>query len=280
MEILINNNISSNYNLRNYNASIAIFDNNKYTNKINLEDSINLLLCYRKQYINQKSNLELIINNKIEYKDNKLIITLSDDIKIFGNIEDDLEDPRFVFINNDIYILYSLYKCDEYYYVIPKIESLNNNIFDINKYINNNIEKNWSIFSNNNNLYIVYSFTPNFILYENNNIIINKIFDKLNIDDTLFRCGTSPIIINNKLYFFGHTVVGINKNRNYRLSLVILDINTFDIIDYYYNIDHKLNNEICIYCRGAIYIENLNIFLLSVGVNDISFDFIAIKNIF
>lgn len=137
------------------------------------------------------------------------------------------------------------------------------------------VEKNWIIFNkaNHNSIFIIYEFCPEYIVYEldeNNNLTkikSNKFPKKIN---GILRGGCYPIKIDKYLYFFGHY-----RKYNYTLSLIVLSVDSLDIVGFCVNLldnnnffnDNKIIPKI-VFCRGSVYIENLKTFIISIGIDD------------
>jgi predicted GH43/DUF377 family glycosyl hydrolase len=265
---------------RTFNPSI-IFDlkNNKYSNKINLHDIAYFTLSYRSCDYDPCSTSKICIktNNTIEYDDvnNKIKIKFSENNNFFGANDENLEDARFTIIHDKLHLIYSLANGKVMQYLTPY--SNENEKIEILKGIElNNWEKNWVIFnkSNSKSTFIIYSFYPTFVVYELDefsNLTKIKSCDFPYSISGRVAGGTSPIEINNKLYLFCHYRPSDAPEWKpiYNLSLVVLDNETLEIIGFCKDLLEpiKIANNI-IFCRGALYIENLETFILSLGIDD------------
>jgi predicted GH43/DUF377 family glycosyl hydrolase len=265
---------------RTFNPSL-IFDlkNNIYTNKINLYDTCNFLLSYRSCDYDpcSKSNTFIKTDNTIEYDNinNKIKIKFNQNNNLFGVNDESLEDARFTIINDKLHLIYNLVNEKVTQQLSPY--SRQNEKIEILKGITlNDWEKNWVIFnkSNNKSTYIIYSFYPTYIVYEldeSDNLTKIKSYD---FPFSIFgrvAGGTSPIEVNNKLYLFSHYRPSDAPQWApiYNLSLIVLDNETLEIIGFCKDLleNIKIANNI-IFCRGALYIENLETFILSLGIDD------------
>ena len=268
--ILINNNT--------FNPSIMFqLEDGTYDNKIILNDSCNFILSYRSSQSQfSSSKIYIKTGNMIEYDklNNKIKLHFSEDNKSFGSKNEILEDSRFTILKKKLHLVYSHFKNGVKQIVSPYNDE-NIKIQLLQGIPLRTFDKNWVIFNkkNSNNTIIIYQFYPEYLVYEvNEDNVLTKIKSKGYPFTQIIRGGTSPIEIDNKLYLFGHSF-----DNGYRLSLVLLDVNTLDVISYCNNVlEENTDNHKIIFCRGSVYIENLKTFIISVGINDINIEFIKL----
>jgi predicted GH43/DUF377 family glycosyl hydrolase len=279
LEYLLDKNIL--VNSRTFNPSI-IFDlkNNTYSNKIILNGVKEFILSYRCCDYDPCSISRICIktNNTIEYDEitNKIKIKFNETNKIFGVNDECLEDARFTILDDKLHLVYSLVdSINVIQYVTPYCNE--NEKINMLKGIELNVwEKNWVIFkkTNTDSIFIIYSFYPNYIVYE---VEESKTLKKIKSSEFPYSIcgrvagGTSPIEINNKLYFFCHYRPDDSPQWApiYNLSVIVLDNETMEIIGFCEDLleNIKIANNI-IYCRGSLYIENLKTFIVSLGIDD------------
>lgn len=284
-KFILKNEISLEYNLNLnifenkfiYNPSIMFqLEDGTYNNKIVLDEECKFLLSYRSQItLRDKSKIYIKTNNLIKYDkiNNNIIIEFNDKNQQYGDNNEALEDSRFIILYDQLYLLYSHYNSFVKQILSPYSDY--NNKIEILKSINlNYMEKNWVIFWKLKSIYIIYKFYPEYIVYEleeSNEVKKIKSIKYPFKED--IRGGTSPILVDNKYYLFSHSRIN-----GYRLSLIVIDYETLDILSYSSNL---LNENIAIkkitYCRGSIYIENLKTFIISVGINDSKIEFINLS---
>lgn len=130
-------------------------------------------------------------------------------------------------------------------------------------------EKNWLFFSHLNNLIVVYSLNPLIIFNTKNCKCIKnyKWTHKLNNKWKNFeiRGGASPVLVNDKYYFFAHTHDNFIKGK-YELIVIVLDIK-LDLVSYSDPINLYINKKI-IYPSGAVFIQDEQKFCVSCGIDD------------
>lgn len=271
-------------NKHTFNPSIIFrLQDGSYQNKINLHDDCNFILSYRSSSTTHSLDSKIYIktNNIMEYDklNNKIKLHFSEDNERFGSENEILEDSRFTILKNKLYLLYTHNYNSNIKQILSPYSDENSKI-EILKGIKlnnweNNWEKNWVIFNkkNSNSTFIIYQFYPDYIICElDQSILLSKIKSQFFPFSKPIRGGTSPIEIDNKLYLFCHT-----HYNGYRLSVILLDNETLDIISYCNNIlEENTNIEKITFCRGSLYIENLKTFIVSVGINDIDIDFVKL----
>jgi hypothetical protein len=271
--------------LQNFNTSIIIKKNNIYTNIIeSLNEKHQFDLIYRSCYSTRNwSILYMKTNNYIEKKEGKLTYEIDEKNIRFNNGSECCEDPRFIVIDNILYALYSIvynyYNYPEIKQVITPVNNLSKIIHftGVDLYIDKNnvtIEKNWSIFQLNTSkkVYMIYSFLPKYVLYEVDKETFHctqKITCTYN-NVPIIRGGCMPIEIEDKLYFFAHSS-SLSINKEYVLSLVVIDVKTLHVIGYIEDClkDKKSEFDKKIYfCRGSLYIKEEALFIISCGIDD------------
>tara|TARA_B100000900_G_scaffold259070_1_gene220826 strand:- start:6922 stop:9036 length:2115 start_codon:yes stop_codon:yes gene_type:complete len=184
-----------------------------------------------------------------DYKDNKVIFKKEFEIEynnIFDSYYKGTEDIRIMSYNNELYftgnkitnhndfnifIEYGRINLQE-----EKLESCLLNIENKNK-----IEKNWVMFSNDENKFAIYNWFPLTVCKLNdepihsNNLEINDVEILHKIDTPhcfkYVRGSTNGIKIGNEIWFICH-MVGYENSRYYYHLFVVLDANTFEIIKY------------------------------------------------
>ena len=265
---------------RTFNPSL-IFDlqNNRYSNKIILNEKCNFILSYRCSYMHWSSVSHTCIkpNNTIEYDaiNNKIKIDFSNENNIFGPINESLEDARFTILKDKLHLIYGLCDTKVTQYLSP-MDDENKRIELLQGIKLNDWEKNWIVFDkpNSNNIFIIYSFYPNYVVYE---------LDENNILEKIKSCefphsiggritgGTSPILIDDNLYLFGHYTPRDAPQWApiYKLSVIVINKDNLNIIGYCCDLLENNNTNNIVYCRGSLYIENLKTFIVSVGIDDI-----------
>jgi len=268
-------------NNNNFNPSIIFECNGVYTNIIdNISTDCNIIMSYR------ASNTEFDLFSKIYIKNkNKITYSKDDDtINIILDESNDLysgydkvgyEDSRFCIIKNNLFLLYSIFSSfnKEVKQALSDYNNFNNQIyftgFKINKF-----EKNWMLFENNNQLYLIYNLLPQLTIYSVDtnyhcSLVKDKYYNTPNI-----RGGTTPILIDDYFYFFGHFQK--EQNKIYFMTITIMNKNNFEIIGYNNNLLDNIITTNIIFCRGALYIKSLQKFIVSVGINDIESKIIII----
>lgn len=263
-----------------FNGSIILWDNNKeiWCNKAEKIENC-FVFNISRSCENHQENL-----SSIKYK----IINLQGDIlTISKNIWDKgpREDPKIFLANGNIFISYSYL----YFYPGNKIKAIKIKYCQLNNFKpleeihldfgNNSLdkmhnklyyEKNWLFGEFNGLSYIIYSLCP-LIVYdsEKKTKIVNldwihrytaTFHYKFNI-----RAGASPVIIDDKLWIWGHTNENIPDSEYYPI-LVVLD-HEFGLYAYT-NPIIVVNNVRVIYPAGAIFLEDSQKWVLSCGFQD------------
>jgi predicted GH43/DUF377 family glycosyl hydrolase len=277
--INLNKNLFINNN--NFNPSIIFEYNGVYSNIIDdIYPDCNIIMSYRSsesQY-DLFSKIYIKKKNKITYskEDDTINITIDESNYLYsGYDKKGYEDSRFCIIKNKLFLLYSIFISN------PFNINVNQTLSDYNNYNNqisfsgfkiNRIEKNWILFENNNQLYLIYNFLPQLTIYSVDSNYNCTLFKNKKYNTPTIRGGTSPILINDYFYFFGH----VQKNKKYFMAITIMDKNNFEIISYNNDLLNNIITTKFIYCRGAVYIKSLKKFILSVGINDNESKFIII----
>jgi hypothetical protein len=271
-----------------FNSSMIFKKEDLFLNKIDsLEEKTEFSMIYRSS--NTKCNWSILHTkheNYIQKKEDKIEYVIDEKNNRFNEGGECLEDPRFFVMDNTLYVIYSqignFYNYPEVKQYISPADDFRKkiNLTGVNLYIdkyNVQIEKNWSFFQveSSKKVYMVYSFLPTFILYEvdklsfHASMIVNITFQNV----PQIRGGTTPIEIDNKLYFFGHSML---PNFSYLVSLIIVDVNTLTIEGYIqdcvynkYEFDKNLY-----FCRGAVYVKQDDLFIISCGADDIDVHFL------
>jgi hypothetical protein len=274
-----------------FNPSIIFYNDSTYSNTIDEIEpgKTNLILTYRSQPEQFHSDTKLIVKEKntLTYQDNhQLSISLDASNKTYDYNDDfKYEDARFVILNQTPYLNYTSItrnrdggitsiknKLCEYQH--PKhtahFESLNSL---------QGIQKNWILFEYNGETFIIYELLPHLKVFRrgNDDDDLQLVTDQLYTTAPEIRGGTSPIILDDKLYIFGHcSVQGASTTTQkefYHLSVVVLRYDggggAFVLDSYCENLleDAPLDAKY-VFCRGALFVKSLNKFILSVGVDD------------
>lgn len=259
-----------------FNGGIILYDTekNKWCNKTH---NIDKCVIYN---ISRSCNNDKNTKNCIKYK---TINLYGDMLTISKNIFNDgsREDPRVFIIDDNLYISYSFL----YFYPDNRIKAIkikycqlsnfkpydeihldigNNSIHKIHK--KSFYEKNWLFGQLNGIRYLIYTLFP-LVIYDlgKKEEIINcnwlhRLKHKFNI-----RAGAPGVIVDNKLWIWGHTHEDI-PDSNYYPILIVLDKNlkmyayTDPII-----IDKKIR---IIYPVGAVFLENEMKWIISCGYED------------
>ncbi len=176
------------------------------------------------------------------YKHNKngLYFTKENDVREHGfDIEG--EDPRIFIFNDKVYVMFiclspyenqnrciGLTPFDEWKPVFLQIENMNKNI----------IEKNWSPFVKDNELYFVYNYDPLIIIkYDFNpegicTVVFkqNNISLPINTSSTYLRGGSNLIHYKDQYYIGGcHSRIYTNCFEHYT-HMILLDTNTWKLV--------------------------------------------------
>ena len=203
-----------------FNPSIIFYNDSTYSNTIDEIEpgKTNLILTYRSQPEQFHSDTKLIVKEKntLTYQDNhQLSISLDASNKTYDYNDDfKYEDARFVILNQTPYLNYTSItrngdggitsiknKLCEYQH--PKhtaqFESLNSL---------QGIQKNWILFEYNGETFIIYELLPHLKVFrrgdDNDDDDLQLVTDQLYTTAPEIRGGTSPIILDDKLYIFGH----------------------------------------------------------------------------
>jgi hypothetical protein len=223
---------------------------------------------------NSKNDTNTISINKIFILDEFLEIekeyfldfNYRDNIKYNG-----FEDIRFFNFNNIIYYIGSYYY-DNKIKIISDIYNLNDDklkptIITPSFPTDNEWEKNWVFFNNNNELNIIYKWKPLYIcnidyntqqlnlLYENNNV--PNFFSK-------FRGSTCGIEYDNKIWFITHYSKKINDKNSYLHVFIVFD-KQMNLIGY--SDPFKFNNNLVEYCIGMT-LNKKNNFIITFSLLD------------
>ena len=116
-------------------------------------------------------------------------------------------------------------------------------------YTNFNWEKNWVFFENNNEIFVIYKWSPIYICkidYNNNALNLIK---KIDVPDEFsnFRGSTNGIYYNDKIWFIIHCQVNISNQKNYFHRFVVLNN---DLTLYGYSKIFKFENYLIEFCIG------------------------------
>jgi len=250
--------------LRAINFTFDIKNNSYFVN--NLEPSIN-------NPVISETHL-YTLNNNFSFTDNNYSIVGPDinDNNFFkypSHVKG-IEDIRQLCIDN---VVYSIGNCREVNNnnVPAMILGVDNKFMKLTiidkPELNNLCQKNWSMFEHNNELHILYGFSPLIFLKVNTNTgECNTILEyDINLFLAEFRGGTNGFWINNKLHFIIHEVIFKDNRRFYAHRIVIfndeLKIINISVPFYFENFDIE-------YCMGAIYNEKTKEVFVSYGVQD------------
>jgi hypothetical protein len=183
----------------------------------------------RKENHNLSVNKIYILNNFFNIVNEKILQTTCVKSNYIG-----VEDIRLFNFNGKIYYIGSCYNVyNKKIQIVSNEYNLDSCIF-YKKYINptfttnNNWEKNWVFFNNNNKLNIIYKWHPIQICeinYENNTL--NLIEEKRNVPDffKILRGSTNGVELNNKIYFIVHFHREIKDKKNYLHVFIVFDKN-------------------------------------------------------
>jgi hypothetical protein len=265
----------------NFNPSIIFECNGVYTNIIDeIYPECNIIMSYRSSEAQYDlfSKIYIKKKNKITYsKDSDELNIIIDDVnyQYIGSDNNGYEDSRFCIIKNNLFLLYSVFNSNP---LNIKVDQVISNYNNYNNQLSlrglklNKIEKNWILFENNNQIFLIYNFLPKLTIYSVDNNNYCKLFMEKVYDTPIIRGGVTPILVDDIFYFFGHT----QKNRKYFLTVTIMKKNNFEIIGYNCDLLFNVITTKIVYCRGALYIKSLKRFILSVGINDIDSKFLII----
>jgi len=258
----------------NFNTGIIVKKDDIYTNIVeNLDEKTQFMLVYRSAFDRLNWNiLHTKTENYFQKKDKEIHYQLEENNNRFSDGGECWQDSRFVVIDNILYVFYSIVYD---FYDFPSVKQAITPIDDNKKQIFftgfpvNLFEKNWSIFQlkETGKIYLVYSFLPRYVLYEveKETFHCTLLKDNTYNDQPTVRGGCMPIEIDDKLYFFGHTL-GPHK-----LALTIVDKKTLNVVGYLLDClpDKNMFNGTIYYCRGALYVVSEDLFIISCGVDDI-----------
>jgi len=145
------------------------------------------------------------------------------------NIE--AEDPRLFEFNSEIYVIFnciSPYQNQNRCLAISSFNHWNPRFLRIENFTLNKLEKNWSPFEKNNQLYLIYNYDPLIILYYdfNEEGICDVVFTQNNVKlpmDTskMYLRGGSNFVNFNNNYYIG--LCHCTFNDYYNTQLVLLD---------------------------------------------------------
>jgi len=263
-----------------FNTTIIFYNNNVYSNVIEeLSPDTNFMMAYRSQPEQVHKETKLIVKpkNNINYTDNKFSVTLDTKNEVFDyNDKMKYEDARFTIIRQKLYFLYTHLPFHHDYVYENEDATVNQQLceyenhekkFFVSGIQTKKVEKNWIIFDMDDKVYLIYELLPKLIIYTldpSNFKTLDTIKEK-EYGTPVIRGGTTPVIIGDKIYLFGHT------NPGYKLSVAVLNKDTFEPVGYCENFISDKNvfqDEKIIFCRGALYVKSLDKFILSLGIND------------
>ena len=167
-----------------------------------------------------------------------------------------IEDIRLFNHNNIIYYIGSYYDTHDNKI---KIVSDQFNIIDEKyniKIINPTFktyfkwEKNWVFFESNNEMYIIYKWSPIFICkinYDKNELYLIREITNIPLIFNNFRGSTNGINYNNNIWFIVHQQLKLNNRNSYVHNFVVFDKN-MNLLGYSNNF--KFEDKLVEYCIG------------------------------
>jgi hypothetical protein len=167
-----------------------------------------------------------------------------------------IEDIRICNFKNDLYFLGSLYNP-----LNDKVEIVSNKFILGEAYdpivikpdfkTDNNWEKNWVFFNNNEEINIIYKWSPIQICkidYSNKKLKLTKTIDKLPSIFNEFRGSTNGVFYDNKFWFIVHQQNKIEPNmKSYVHNFVVFDKNMALLG---YSNSFKFENKLVEFCIG------------------------------
>jgi hypothetical protein len=112
-----------------------------------------------------------------------------------------------------------------------------------------NWEKNWVFFENDNEMFIIYKWSPIYVCkidYTNNTLNLYKSIDVPDIFYN-FRGSTNGVLFDNKIWFIVHSQNTINAKKHYYHRFVVLNT---DLTLYGYSKMFKFENYLIEFCIG------------------------------
>lgn len=252
-----------------FNPSILFFQDGHFSNVVDSTTlGVPFLMSYRTQStLKDEPYINLIIKNNNFLYDDKVLIDESntkynDDGKRYR-----YEDARFCILKGEAFFIYSYYDKQDQEGTIKQVITAYKDIshsIELTGVVSTNKEKNWILFDLNQSMYMIYRLFPECIMYSIDDTFQANLMKqkKYGAHDEI-RGGTSPICIENYLYFFGH---GYPRRIP---SVVVMEKSTFEIVGYCHDLLKNYNSfNSFVYCRGALFVTSLNRFILSVGIDD------------
>ena len=228
---------------------LAEYINKKYVEYFDKENKTNFIenITNSRKFdgYNYSFNKSLCIKDSIEYYCERIMInnqsgllrsSCKKEYDVCG-LDINAEDPRLILFNGIIYIIFNIKRTDVAYgrkMCISEFEIFNPIELKIRNNYVNTIEKNWSPFVKNNNLYFVYNYDPLVILKYDNDGLCDLEYSQCSFPlDTSVKClrgGSNLIPYNDNLYItLCHSHTNINNKYYYLGFLVILNTDKFKI---------------------------------------------------
>ena len=186
-----------------------------------------------------------------------------------------IEDVRFFNFNNTIYYIGSYYdKLSSKIKIVSGIYNLNDHKLDTNIIspsfnTDNNWEKNWVFFNNNEELNVIYKWKPIYICkinYDNKKLDLIRENDNVPMFFKLFRGSTNGIEYDNKIWFIVHYLKKINNQKNSYMHVFIVFDKYMNLLGY--SNPFKFNNCIVEYCIGMVLNKNTTNFIITYSLLD------------
>lgn len=116
-------------------------------------------------------------------------------------------------------------------------------------YTNFNWEKNWVFFENNNEMFVIYKWSPIYICkinYNNNSLNLIK---KIDVPSEFlnFRGSSNGLLFDNKIWFIVHSQIEFNDKKHYYHRFVVLNN---DLTLFGYSKMFKFENYLVEFCIG------------------------------
>jgi hypothetical protein len=217
--------------------------------------------------VNYKLNLHgdssIVSKNDICFTSNCIIVLNSNFDIIYKNIYHPqicdipyigIEDIRLFNFNKKIYYIGSSYDKTNGKVRISSAEYTMHENYKLNFITptfdtDYNWEKNWVFFENNNEMFVIYKWSPIYICkidYSNNTLNLIK---KITSPDVFnnFRGSTNGVLFDNKIWFIVHSQININNKKHYYHRFVVLNTN---LTLYGYSKMFKFENYLVEFCIG------------------------------
>jgi hypothetical protein len=263
------------YNLNSSSASITY--NPKNDGYILIVRNINYKLDKNGISIKNDKNNNILSMNTILILDKYFNYKISYDLKTESRNSPyiGIEDVRFFNFKNIIYYIGSYYnESDGRIKIVSEIYNpgdleLKPNIITPDFYTNNNWEKNWVFFNNNDNeLNVIYKWKPIQICkidYDSKKLLLIK--ENNNVPDFFNKISGSSngVEYDNKIYFIAHSKNKISEGMSYLHIFIVFDKNMTLIgySDYF-----KFGNCLVEFCTGMIINKNTNNFIITYSLLD------------